>query len=247
TSAETVMVEVGPELKKYFVHKPLLTSHSEYFRKALQGSWKEAREGTVSLKDVDARVFKLFVHWIYTNALPKENELDQLTGPYEPDGQAFWFYINAYVFRDRFLALGFQRAVQEALGSYLNNPFPWDDDSINAVQYAVANIAPHRPIFQQLVDYYCFSWRWTDDEGGTKCNAAFRSLLQKELPTSFVVRVMWKFRELQQISEGRVVETKARCYIEHGSDKEEKHCNKLHMRYDYKDDYGYFSECRTEE
>lgn len=55
-SNDVVIVEVGPELKRYTVHKDLLTYHSEYFRKALRGSWKEAQEGVVSLKDADIRV-----------------------------------------------------------------------------------------------------------------------------------------------------------------------------------------------
>jgi len=48
-----VLVVVGPQKKKYYIHKALLVHHSEYFRKALQGSWKEAPEGVVELEDID--------------------------------------------------------------------------------------------------------------------------------------------------------------------------------------------------
>ena len=48
--------------KKYYLHKSLLVFHSEYFRKALQGSWKEAKEGIVRIDDIEPAecTFKIF-------------------------------------------------------------------------------------------------------------------------------------------------------------------------------------------
>ncbi|KAF1970501.1 hypothetical protein BU23DRAFT_570673 [Bimuria novae-zelandiae CBS 107.79] len=46
-------VEVGPNAKKYNVHKALLVHHSEYFAKALTGSWTEAQTGVVKLDDLE--------------------------------------------------------------------------------------------------------------------------------------------------------------------------------------------------
>jgi hypothetical protein len=54
----TVVIEIGPEHKKYYVHRALLIQYSEYFRKALQGPWKEAQNGVVRLEDIDHRVCK---------------------------------------------------------------------------------------------------------------------------------------------------------------------------------------------
>ena len=48
-----VIVEIGPEAKKYNVHKALLMHHSQFFKKALTGSWKEAQQGVVRLDDVE--------------------------------------------------------------------------------------------------------------------------------------------------------------------------------------------------
>jgi hypothetical protein len=55
---EIVVIEVGPELKRYQLFKTMLTQHSEYFRKALQGPWKEAEEKLIKLDDVDEEVCK---------------------------------------------------------------------------------------------------------------------------------------------------------------------------------------------
>jgi hypothetical protein len=48
-----IVVEIGPDAKKYFVHKALLMHHSKFFKKALTGTWKEAQEGVVRLEDVE--------------------------------------------------------------------------------------------------------------------------------------------------------------------------------------------------
>ena len=46
-------IEIGPDHIKYFVHPCLLSHHLEYFKRALNGSWKEAEECTTKLDDVD--------------------------------------------------------------------------------------------------------------------------------------------------------------------------------------------------
>jgi hypothetical protein len=48
----TVTIEIGPDHEKYYIHRALLVRHSEYFAKALRGSWKEAQEGIVKLEEV---------------------------------------------------------------------------------------------------------------------------------------------------------------------------------------------------
>jgi hypothetical protein len=48
----TIILEIGPDRLKYYVHKALLVHHSEYFRNALKGPWKEAEGGVVKLVDV---------------------------------------------------------------------------------------------------------------------------------------------------------------------------------------------------
>jgi hypothetical protein len=47
------IVEVGATKTKYHIHRALLITHSEYFKKALSGPWKEAQEGIVTPEDID--------------------------------------------------------------------------------------------------------------------------------------------------------------------------------------------------
>lgn len=54
TTQGIVVVQIGFDREKYQVHKALLMRHSEHFRKALVGSWKEAMEQVVTLEDVES-------------------------------------------------------------------------------------------------------------------------------------------------------------------------------------------------
>lgn len=49
-----VTIAVGSECVKYEVHRAILMQHSGYFKKALEGPWKEAEEGVVRLEDVES-------------------------------------------------------------------------------------------------------------------------------------------------------------------------------------------------
>jgi hypothetical protein len=48
-----VIVEVGPNKIKHYVHNALLVHHSEHFRRALSGTWEEAKEGVVTLEGIE--------------------------------------------------------------------------------------------------------------------------------------------------------------------------------------------------
>ncbi|KAH7084925.1 hypothetical protein BKA63DRAFT_5680 [Paraphoma chrysanthemicola] len=62
TKEPMVLVKVSSEHEKHYVHKAMLVHHSEYFRKALQGPWEEARSGKVVLEDVENAIFNIFEH-----------------------------------------------------------------------------------------------------------------------------------------------------------------------------------------
>lgn len=48
-----VIVEIANSVR-YHLHRALLIRHSDYFKKALNGPWKEAREGVVRLDDMES-------------------------------------------------------------------------------------------------------------------------------------------------------------------------------------------------
>jgi hypothetical protein len=54
-----VILKAGPDQSQFHIHKALLVHHSEYFRKALNGLWKDAEEGVIKIEDVEPEVGKL--------------------------------------------------------------------------------------------------------------------------------------------------------------------------------------------
>jgi hypothetical protein len=67
---EVVDVFVGPERKRYVVHKNLLTAQSDYFKKALTGSFMEAEENSIHLKEEDPAAVALLIGWLYLGVIP---------------------------------------------------------------------------------------------------------------------------------------------------------------------------------
>ena len=51
-------IAIGREHTKYYVHAALLICHSEYFKKALSGPWKEAKKDIIQLENVDCETCK---------------------------------------------------------------------------------------------------------------------------------------------------------------------------------------------
>jgi hypothetical protein len=77
---EVVTVRVGSNHSEqtFPVHKALLVRHSEYFAAALSQSWKEGKEGVVTLDRGAAEHFKAFCNFLYTGkiyTIPEGNKV----------------------------------------------------------------------------------------------------------------------------------------------------------------------------
>lgn len=57
---------VGSSKVKFSVHKEMLCGVSSFFKSALNGSFREGREQTITLPEDDPDIFDLFVQWLYT-------------------------------------------------------------------------------------------------------------------------------------------------------------------------------------
>jgi hypothetical protein len=67
---ESVIICVGPERKRYLIHKDLLTKQSEFFNKVLNGNFKEAEENLIYLEEESPAAFDLLVGWLYEGRIP---------------------------------------------------------------------------------------------------------------------------------------------------------------------------------
>ena len=64
-----VDIFVSPAQTHFRVHKKLLCTKSEYFKKMFSGDFKEVIESAVRMPEDDADAFDLFVQWLYSGRL----------------------------------------------------------------------------------------------------------------------------------------------------------------------------------
>lgn len=64
--ADNIAVLVGLEEKKFVIHTSALTARSGFFRAAIEGDFKEAKERAVCLPEVELEAWSTYVHWIYS-------------------------------------------------------------------------------------------------------------------------------------------------------------------------------------
>lgn len=67
---ESAIIYIGPERKRYLIHKDLLTKQSEFFDRALNGKFKEAEENSIYLEEESPAAFDLLVGWLYQGRIP---------------------------------------------------------------------------------------------------------------------------------------------------------------------------------
>jgi hypothetical protein len=75
-NASFATVLVGPDAERFLVHESLLIHYSKFFRAALTGHFKEAKEKTVTLEYTKSNVFEFFVHWLYYQRFPDSTKGD---------------------------------------------------------------------------------------------------------------------------------------------------------------------------
>jgi len=146
---------------EYYVQKAFLMHYSDYFRKALSGTWKEAEDGVVKLVDVEPAVFNLFLEWLYTQQVPNDcSEYNRIANA----GLQFTFSntgplwkIKLYVFADRFAVAKLRTALNRQI---VNDPeavsrITWDNFSVT---YAFDNLPSTNPLLDLFVDRYYMEW-----------------------------------------------------------------------------------------
>ncbi|KAJ8112973.1 hypothetical protein OPT61_g4788 [Boeremia exigua] len=175
------MIILKPHDIKYTVHRAVLIEQSDYFKKALIGSWMEAHESTVRLEDVEQKTLDVFVEWIYTQTLPKSHQGWHETRTPEEVEHAM---LQAYVFGDRYQALSFKAAVFQDIIKYFSNR-GFSTPSYKMIIYAFNNLPEEDTVLTLLVELQCA--RYSGGDSGEE-----KQYLAK-LPHQFLVRVMKQY------------------------------------------------------
>ncbi|KAL6158920.1 hypothetical protein ACJQWK_03387 [Exserohilum turcicum] len=236
TGSSIVTLKVGPELKKFRVHKALLLKHSEYFRKALRGSWTEAKEGVVKIDDIEPAVVNIFVHWLYTQSLPKPCDYKEWSGF---GGSAVTVNkLRAYIFADRFQIPSFGQAVHNNLVQELQDQSLaiCEEYNLSLITEAYDGLPTESPILQLLVDTLCEKRKACAHQGPDDIN---------KLPPAFLARVVRNMLHSQHHRQQKQVAMKYRCYYEHATEMSLRACNtrKTHMKFNHEKEFGFFGLC----
>lgn len=197
-----VTVEIGEEHHVYHAYKALLIHHSDYFRKALKGPWKESKEHKVTLEDIEPNTFDIFVIWLYTQRLPgiisrweeasrfrgDGNNEDEDGGEYETNNtpESHLEIIKALVLGDRILAAKFRQAVNNYFVDRVIESPPYYESVI----YAFERLRSDSPILPLLADTHCEHWTREEDKDKER---ELRSLL----PVDFLIRVMGRYSDMK--------------------------------------------------
>ncbi|KAI9688893.1 MAG: hypothetical protein M1822_001250 [Bathelium mastoideum] len=121
-SGDIVIILVGPDSKKFHVHKNLLVSSSIFFEAALKKKWQKDKIREIQLQDDDEEAFELYAHWLYSGK-------GKLQPPRLNDGNknSTWILLGPVVL-ERAVAMGqkFQdTAFQAAVVNFLFSHKTW--------------------------------------------------------------------------------------------------------------------------
>jgi hypothetical protein len=112
-------VVVGSEdnIAMWNIPKALLSHHSEFFRVACNGPFKEGLENKIILSDINSEAFQDFVHWMYFGNLPR------FLGAYIQFGDSMLYSgWTLWIFGDRILAGEFKNTVMRDIHSAHTEP-----------------------------------------------------------------------------------------------------------------------------
>lgn len=187
-------VIVGFEKASFVVHEQLLTYHSPFFRAALNGRFEEATKREVRLKEVNKDTFEFFVHWLYHQRLPNENDDPRLFAMWESGNDrgdsktTNLVYLN--VFCDKYDVPALKRQSLDHLFEHLMEPHTNLPSKQNSM-YAFENTPDDSPLCRLLVDTYCdlASEQVWEGIGGEDWNAACEHV-RTEVPLTVLKKVL---------------------------------------------------------
>ncbi|KAM0244828.1 hypothetical protein ACHAQJ_010712 [Trichoderma viride] len=94
----------------FSVHEHLICRNSDYFKTAMKAYWKSSTSGSVTLKEEDPEVFEVYLHWLYCETLPVQNDSPGQEGNIEYEQLA-----KAYALGEMLQDVNFKDAVLDAI------------------------------------------------------------------------------------------------------------------------------------
>jgi hypothetical protein len=138
-----VTIEVGPNKQAYVIHKGLLTFYSDYFRAALDSTFKEAIDSKVSLPDEREDLFDIFNQFVYRRVVTNETESGLSTDK----------LVEVWLFGDRYMIPCLQNSAMDALILKINCEKTIPTNRINEIWGKTLPSSPLRKYILERVAY----------------------------------------------------------------------------------------------
>lgn len=108
-----VVVGDGESRQAFFIHKSLLSKHSDFFKAALDSNWKEGNEYTVRLPEDDPEHFQLFAAFLYSGQIYSSKDGDHKAARLEGDSE-FKRILQSWILGEKLLSVEFKDACTDA-------------------------------------------------------------------------------------------------------------------------------------
>lgn len=182
-----ITVRVGTEgiQRDFSVHKGLISSHSPFFKAAMNEQWEEGRTNLITLPEDDPDVFKLYCCWLYNIYLVTKQErcVDQNNEDLYTGSSENARLVKAYTFGNKILDHSFCDMIvdQMIVHSHASDVF------YIANHYQLFNLMrPEHPARQLLGDVV--NHVMTEENLKTAMYDAFDGVAWKEIMGTFLAR-----------------------------------------------------------
>ncbi|KAJ4334039.1 hypothetical protein N0V95_009273 [Ascochyta clinopodiicola] len=217
-AAHFATVLVGPDKKPFVIHQDLLTYHSQFFKAALTGNFKEAGDKTVTLEEDDPLIFEFFVHWLYHKGFPaKHNTTVELLNDWEHEkdngGAKTGNLINLYILSDQYGVPDLRFLALTELFQHMEEPETGLPNRSQIV-HAFNSLPDGSALLLYLVDSHCLY------SGGTFCE--YENAY--EFPSAFLVGIIRRYSQYARGDRSPSEELNLCDYHLHKDDKERSKC-----------------------
>lgn len=131
-----VDIQVGQESTHWFLHEKLLSHRSKFFRNTLQS--QENKDHSLNLPDEEDSSFRLFVGWLYSEAVPIPREEKDLSNLFD-----------LYLMGEKWEIRGLVQTTLEAVRNFYKSTDTYP--ALRRVQYVYANTEIESPMRQLLI------------------------------------------------------------------------------------------------
>lgn len=204
-----------------------MTSYSDFFRAALTGKFKEAKEKLVKLESENPRTVEFFVHWLYYQCFPDRvpGENHDLLKAWRQVGDHGMRktdqLVRLYKFSDQYQVPKLGNACIDGLFDHIyvkRRPLP----SAEIVHFAFNKLPEKSPLRRLIVDLWCRRIRPLNYGGKN-------GFEKQDWPKTFLMEVTQRFSELVNNPLSGCLqimfhEMNLCDYHEHKTDEEKKAC-----------------------